>query len=201
MKKSLIMVPVLALLTACGTTTMVSVPNENINKREVPNWYLEHADVGSESKAWYKPWDKEGMYYAVAEDVSPSMEMAVKKATLKAKAKVADRVTGELNARTTIKYDEKGAPERPQGYGQAQDLIVNLISENVLRTYSVSQKSVVYSPEFGTYRAFVLIKINQKDVQALAAAYDNKKAVKLNGRVAGESLEEASTKLLKQTQQ
>ena len=88
MKKALVLIPIVALLTACGTTSMVAVPNENINKREVPNWYLEHADIGSESKAWYKPWDKEGMYYAVAEDVSPSMEMAVKKATLKAKAKV-----------------------------------------------------------------------------------------------------------------
>jgi hypothetical protein len=48
------------------------------------------------------------MYYAVAEDVSPSMEMAMKKATLKAKAKIADRVNGEMNNRTTMRLDERG---------------------------------------------------------------------------------------------
>jgi hypothetical protein len=76
---------------------MTTVQTENIDKKTVPTWYLEHDDFGTQQKAWYKPWDREGMYYAVAEDVSPSMEMAMKKATLKAKAKIADRVNGEMN--------------------------------------------------------------------------------------------------------
>ena len=99
MKKALVVISLTTALTACSTTSMEPLRTENISKREVPSWYLEHSDVGSESKGGWKFWDKEGYLYAVAEDVSPSMEMALKKSTLKAKAKVLDRITGEMNNR------------------------------------------------------------------------------------------------------
>jgi hypothetical protein len=197
--KKFMLVPIVVALTACSG--MTTLKTENIQERKVPTWYLDHADVGSESSAWYKPWDRNGMYYAVAEDVSPSMEMAIKKATLKAKAKIADRVNGEMNNRTTIKYDEKGTPDRPVGFNQAQDVIVNLIAESVLRTYGVEEKMVIYNPEVGNYRAFVMLKISKQDVQTLAATYDANKQVKLQGRVGGKSLDETAQEVLQQTRQ
>ena len=174
MKKALLLLPIVVALTACGG--MATLKTETLEQKKVPTWYLEHADAGSESKHWYTPWDRNGMYYAVAEDVSPSMEMALKKATLKAKAKIADRVNGEMNNRTTIKYDEHGAPGAPIGTMQAQDVIVNLIAETVLRTYGVEQKMVTYNSEQGNYRAFIMLKISQADVRMLASNYDQKKA-------------------------
>jgi hypothetical protein len=164
---------------------------------------LEHEDIGTEAKGWFKPWDREGMYYAVAEDVSPSMEMSVKKATLKAKAKIADRVNGEMNNRTTIKYDESGSPDRPIGQGQAQDVIVNMIAESLLRTYGIKEKMVIYNPEANNYRAFVMIKISQQDVKNMAALYDQNKSVKAKARtVAGDkSINDTANEVLKQARQ
>lgn len=200
MKKALVIAPlVAALLASCST--MTELKTENLEAKSVPTWYLDHVDTGAEG--WL--WNKEGMFYAVAEDVSPSMEMALKKATLKAKAKIADRVNGEMNNRTTIRYNEKGAPEAPIGDGAAQDVIVNLIAESLLRTYSVDDKMIIWNPELRNYRAFVLMKISKKDVDAIAAKYDQQKQMKLLGRsnqtVAGQTLEETTKEVLEQARQ
>jgi hypothetical protein len=195
MKKALVLVPIVALLTACSG--MQTLQTENLEKKQVPTWYLEHADTGKEG--WL--WNREGMFYAVAEDVSPSMEMALKKATLKAKAKIADRINGEMNNRTTIKYDEQGSPDKPIAHTQAQDVIVNLIAETILRTYGIEQKMVIYNPELQNYRAFVLMKITKKDVDTLAAKFDENKQVKLQGRVAGKSIDETAKEVLEQAKQ
>jgi hypothetical protein len=195
MKKIFALVPLVAMLVACSGMTQLKT--ENLDKKTVPTWYLEHADTGSESKG-LKFWDREGMFYAVAEDVSPSMEMAIKKATLKAKAKIADRVNGEMNNRTTMKYDESGNPERPVAQAQAQDVIVNLIAESIVRTYGLEQKMVIYNPELNNYRAFVLMKISKTDVDALASSFDQSKQVKLQGRVAGKTIDETATEVLEQ---
>jgi hypothetical protein len=197
MKKIALVTAILAL-TACSS--MTTVQTENIEKKTVPTWYLEHDDVGTQQKTWYKPWDREGMYYAVAEDVSPSMEMAMKKATLKAKAKIADRVNGEMNNRTTMRLDERGPVDRPSANSQAQDVIVNLIAESVVRTYGVEKKMVIYNPELNNYRAFVMLKITKEDVKAMADLYDQSKQVKLQGRVGGKSLDETASEVLQQTQ-
>ena len=195
MKKVLTLIPLVAMLVACSGMTQLKT--ENLDKKTVPTWYLEHADTGSESKG-LKFWDREGMFYAVAEDVSPSMEMAIKKATLKAKAKIADRVNGEMTNRTTMKYDESGNPERPVAQAQAQDVVVNLIAESIVRTYGLEQKMVIYNPELNNYRAFVLMKISKTDVDALAASFDQNKQVKLQGRVAGKTIDETATEVLDQ---
>lgn len=199
MKKALLVLPIVVALQACSS--MSTLQTENVEKKQVPTWYLDHADKGTESSAWYKPWDQEGYFYAVAEDVSPSMEMSLKKATLKAKAKIADRVNGEMNNRTTIKYEESGSPERPIGQGAAQDVIVNLIAESLLRTYGLEKKMVIYNPELRNYRTFVMIKISQKDVQTLAATYDQNKQSKIQRRVAGKSVDETAKEVLEQARQ
>jgi hypothetical protein len=195
--KKLALAIAIASLTACSG--MSTLQTENLDKKTVPTWYLDHIDTGTELKAWWKPWDRQGMYYAVAEDVSQSMEMAMKKATIKAKAKIADRVNGEMNNRTTIKLDEAGSIDRPTSRGQAQDVIVNLIAESVVRTYGVEKKMIVYNPELNNFRAFVMLKISQQDVQSLADLYDQNKQVKLQGRVGGKTLDQTATEVLDQT--
>jgi hypothetical protein len=195
--KKLALAIAIASLTACSG--MSTLQTENLDKKTVPTWYLDHIDTGTELKAWWKPWDRQGMYYAVAEDVSQSMEMAMKKATIKAKAKIADRVNGEMNNRTTIKLDEAGSVDRPTSRGQAQDVIVNLIAESVVRTYGVEKKMIVYNPELNNFRAFVMLKISQQDVQSLADLYDQNKQVKLQGRVGGKTLDQTATEVLDQT--
>lgn len=198
MKKLILVAAVFTGLVGCSS--MSEIKTETLSKKQVPTWYLEHVDTGSEMKSWFKPWDREGMYYAVAEDVSPSLEFAMKKATLKAKAKIADRVNGEMNNRSTIKIDETGTVDAPVARAQSQDVIVNLIAESVVRTYGVEKKMIVYNPEQRQYRAFVMLKISQKDVASMAQLYDQNKQVKLNGRVGGQSLEDTTSEVLKQSQ-
>ena len=197
MKKLLLALTVVGL---AGCSSMTELKTESLDKKTVPTWYLDHVDTGAEKSAWYKPWDQQGMYYAVAEDVSPSMEFAMKKATLKAKAKIADRVNGEMNNRSTIKIDEYGMVDSPIARAQAQDVIVNMIAESVVRTYGVEKKMIIYNPEARNFRAFVMLKISQKDVAAIAATYDQNTQVKLNSRVGGQSLEETTKEVLDQAQ-
>lgn len=199
MKKALAVSLIAAAITGCSS--MSTLQTENVERKQVPTWYLTHADTGTQGKSWLTPWDREGMFYAVAEDVSPSMEMSLKKATLKAKAKIADRVNGEMNNRTTLRYQESGTPEAPVGTAQAQDVIVNLISETVLRTYGIENKMVIYNPELRNYRSFVLMKISKADVDALAAKFDQNKQLKMQGRVAGKTLDETAQEVLNQTRQ
>lgn len=199
MQKIILITLIVSALTGCSSMTSIQkVDNEDVNTKQVPKWYLDHADTGSEADGW-KFWKRNGYFYAVAEDVSPSMEMALKKATLKAKAKIIDRVNGEMNNRTTMAYNEQGLPENPQGYQQAEDVIVNLIAESVLRTYALEKKMIIYNPDMRNYRAFVLMKITKADVDALAATYDQNKAIKLQNRVAGKTVDETAREVLEQT--
>jgi hypothetical protein len=173
MKKILFVLPIVAVLVGCsGMTDLRTVDNK---RQQVPTWYLEYADTTNESSSWYKPWDKTKYVYAVGEDVSPSMEMAVRKATLKAKAKLADRVRGELTNRTVIQYEETSNAQSPVGRSQAQDTYVNVIAESVLNNYGLAKKEVLYDRNRRNYRAFVMIQLTQDELDnVMAEGYDRR---------------------------
>ena len=182
------------LLSACANR-MVKLPIETTDAKEVPAWYLQHADTGTQG--WL--WNKEGMFYAVGSDVSPDMEMSHKKALIKAKAKIVDRVVGEVNNKTTYKLDETGNAERTIGRVEAQDLIVNIIADTSLRTYAVEKKLTVFNPEINNYRSFILIKITKTDVDAILKKYEQDKQNKLFSGQRLSNLEKSSDKLLNKT--
>jgi hypothetical protein len=182
------------LLGACANR-MVKLPIETTDAKEVPAWYLQHADTGTQG--WL--WNKEGMFYAVGSDVSPDMEMSHKKALIKAKAKIVDRVVGEVNNKTTYKLDETGNAERTIGRVEAQDLIVNIIADTSLRTYAVEKKLTVFNPEINNYRSFILIKITKTDVDAILKKYEQDKQNKLFSGQRSSNLEKSSDKLLNKT--
>jgi len=141
MKRHLNIIMVLALafvLSACSGR-MVNLPTENTKAKKVPNWYLKHQDTGKEGVLF------KGYYYAVAVAVSPDMEMSMKKAVLKAKAKITDRINGEMNNKTSIVYNETGSAENVQGTEQSEDVIVNFIS--ILGYFSL-QKLIDFKSEF-----------------------------------------------------
>ena len=177
------------LLNACANR-MVKLPTDNPKHKTVPAWYLNHEDNGKEGLIF-----RHGYFYAVAVAVSPDMEMSMKKAVLKAKAKITDRINGEMNNRTSIVYEEKGAAENVQGIEQSEDVIVNFISKTVLRTYSIEKKLTLYSKDNNNYRSFVLVKISQKDVNEIIALVESKKAMKLSS-----SISKISDKVLNQSE-
>lgn len=191
---NLIMVLVLGfILTACSGR-MVQLPTENTKAKQVPAWYLDHADTGKEG--WVL---RKGYYYAVAVAVSPDMEMSQKKAVLKAKAKITDRINGEMNNKTSINYTEKGAPESMTGVVESQDVIVNMIKQTVLRTYSVEKKLTMYNTDKNNYRSFVLMKISKKDVDGIIDLVEDKNNKKLASKITS-NINKTSDTVLKQSE-
>ena len=111
------------------------------------------------------------------------MEMSIKKAVLKAKSKIADRINGEMNNKTTIIYNESGSAEAVVGIEQSEDVIVNFISKTVLRTYKVEKKLTLFNTDKNNYRSFVLMKISKKEVDEIIALIESKKMVKLSNKI------------------
>ncbi len=196
MKRHLQIIMVLAMafvLSACSGR-MVNLPVENTKAKKVPAWYLDHEDTGKEG--WVL---RKGYYYAVAVAVSPDMEMSMKKAVLKAKAKITDRINGEMNNQTSIIYTEKGAPESMTGVVESKDSIVNMIKQTVLRTYSVDRKLTMFNTSKNNYRSFVLVKISKKDVEAIVKLVEAKNSIKLSAKVKS-TIDKTSAKVLKQSE-
>lgn len=194
MKRHLQIIMVLAMafvLSACSGR-MVNLPVENTKAKKVPAWYLDHEDTGKEG--WVL---RKGYYYAVAVAVSPDMEMSMKKAVLKAKAKITDRINGEMNNKTSIIYTEKGAPESMTGVVESQDTIVNMIKQTVLRTYSVEKKMTMFNTEKSNYRSFVLVKISKKDIDAIIQLVEEKNNLKLTSKISS-TIDKTSKKVLNQ---
>ena len=189
---NIIMVLVLGFVLSACSGRMVQLPLEDSKSKKVPAWYLDHEDTGKEG--WVL---RKGYYYAVAVAVSPDMEMSQKKAVLKAKAKITDRINGEMNNKTSINYTEKGASESMAGTVEAQDVIVNMIKETVLRTYSVDKKLTIYNTEKNNYRSFVLMKISKKDVDNIITLVEDKNNKKLISKL---KISDTSDKVLKQSE-
>ena len=123
---------------------------------KTPKWYVKY------------PHTTRKHYQEAASAVSPDLELAVKKATLLAKAKLADRINGEMNNRTTIKKDEAGTNESMTVTGQAQDIIVNMINDTLVRHYEVD-KQVIYTTKNKSYRVYIMVKLGRDHVDAIVS--------------------------------
>jgi uncharacterized protein YceK len=174
-------------LSACST---VNMPTMKSSENKVPRWFVNAEDTGNEG--WYLI-NRQPYYYAVATAVSPDMEMALKKATLKAKAKITDRVNGEMNNRTVIEYSETGQAENPTGTTQSNDTIVNVIKDTILRTYSTNEKECYRQTDINNWRCFVSVKIPKSDIDKLITQYDAPRLAKSN---VADTTDDAAKKVL-----
>ena len=86
-------------LSNCSTYTVKKDMSIKGELTKTPKWYIK-----------YKREDKSWMYEA-ASSVSPDLELAIKKSTLLAKAKLADRINGKMNNQSTINKTETGIDE------------------------------------------------------------------------------------------
>ena len=102
-----------------------------------------------------------------------------------------------MNNKTSINYSEKGASESMTGTVEAQDVIVNMIKQTVLRTYSVDKKITLYNTDKNNYRSFVLMKISKKDVDAIVKLVEDKNNKKLLSKL---KISDTSDKVLKQSE-
>ena len=74
---------------------------------------MNKSGVVDKTPKWYVDYDHETLfkYVETGTAVSPDLELSVKKAVLLAKAKLVDRINGEMNNRTTINKNEAGTNE------------------------------------------------------------------------------------------
>ena len=129
---------------------------------------MNKSGVVNKTPKWYVDYNHETMfkYQEAATAVSPDMELAVKKATLLAKAKLVDRINGEMNNRTTITKNEAGTNEDLNVTASSQDVIVNVIEDTLARGYEVT-KQEMFITKTKSYRAYVMIEVSKKEVEEI----------------------------------
>ena len=142
---------------------------------------MNKSGVVNKTPKWYVDYNHETMfkYQEAATAVSPDMELAVKKATLLAKAKLVDRINGEMNNRTTITKNEAGTNEDLNVTAGSQDVIVNVIKDTLARGYEVS-KQELYLTKTKSYRAYIMIEVSKKEVEEIINQANKKRLALIN---------------------
>ena len=147
------------MMSACTTTTQIVEREKDV----VPTWYMNCEDTGSEGWFW---WSKD-YYYACGGSVRGFKEAAYDKATQIAKTKIADRINGEVNKRTTIEYNDAGSEDSLSSSTQSQLLIVNKITDTAVRHYSQTE-GYLYKIN-GVYHYFVMVKVEKSIIDSLVS--------------------------------
>ena len=142
---------------------------------------MKKSGVVNKTPKWYVDYNHETMfkYQEAATAVSPDMELAVKKATLLAKAKLVDRINGEMNNRTTITKNEAGTNEDLNVTAGSQDVIVNVIKDTLARGYEVT-KQELYLTKTKSYRAYIMIEVSKKEVEEIINQANKKRLALIN---------------------
>ena len=144
------------LLTNCSTYSVKKDMTKDGYVNKTPNWYVNY-----DHETWKH-------FQEAAVSVSPDMELAVKKSILLAKAKLADRINGEINNRTTINKNEAGVNESLTVNAQSQDTIVNIIEDTLVRFYEVT-KQEIFITNNKSYRVYVMLEVSKKDIDKIIA--------------------------------
>ena len=155
------------LLANCSTYKIKPDMSKNGVVNKTPDWYVEYK---------HETWTK---YQEAATAVSPDMELAVKKATLLAKAKLVDRINGEINNRTTINKNEAGTNESLTVTAGSQDIVVNIIKDTLARGYEVT-KQEIFMTNHKSYRAYIMIELSKKEVEAIIDDINKRKVAMID---------------------
>jgi len=152
LKKAILVVTAGLLLAQCTTYKIKPDMNKSGVVDKTPKWYVKY--------------DRETLfkYQESGTAVSPDMELAVKKAVLLAKAKLVDRVNGEMNNDTIINKVESGTNEDLAVTGNSTDTINNVIEDTVAKGYKVT-KSEIFMTKNKSYRAYIMIEISKKEIE------------------------------------
>ena len=155
------------MLSNCSTYKIKSDMTKNGVVNKTPDWYVDYKHETLRK------------YQESATAVSPDMELAVKKAVLLAKAKLADRINGEMNNRTTINKNEAGTNENLTVSAGSQDTVVNMISDTLVRHYKVT-KQEIFMTNHKSYRVYVMLEVSKKDIKKIIAELQSSKKAIIN---------------------
>ena len=176
--KAVLVVMACVALTNCSTYKIKPDMAKNGYVNKAPKWYVDY-----DHETFRK-------YQEAATAVSPDMELAVKKSIMLAKAKLADRINGEMNNRTTISKNEAGTNENLTVTAGSQDTIVNMIEDTLVRHYEVT-KQEIYVTQHKSYRVYVMLEISKKEIDKIVADINKKKiAVKIDTKAINKAADE-----------
>jgi len=152
---------------------------------------MNKSGVVNKTPKWYVDYNHETMFkwQEAASAVSPDMELAVKKATMLAKAKLVDRINGEMNNRTTIKKDEAGTNEDLNVKSGSQDIVVNVIEDTLARGYKIT-KQEMFSTKNKSYRVYVMIEVSKKRVEEIISEVNKNKLAMIDSNAITEAAEQ-----------
>ena len=142
---------------------------------------MNKSGIVDKTPKWYVDYDHETLfkYVETGTAVSPDLELAVKKAVLLAKAKLVDRINGEVNNRTTINKNEAGTNEDLTVTAGSQDVIVNIIESTLARGYEV-KKQEIFLTKHKSYRAYVMVELSKKEVEAIIEAVNKRETASID---------------------
>ena len=167
MTKIILMLVTSLMLAQCSTYKIKPDMNKSGVVNKTPKWYVKY-----DHETMFK-------YQEAGTAVSPDMELAVKKAILLAKAKLVDRINGEVNNRTTITKNEAGTNEDLTVQAGSQDVIVNIIKDTLARGYEV-KKQEIFTTKHKSYRAYVMVELSKKEVEAIIEALNKSKTASID---------------------
>ena len=161
--KSKIVVAITALslfLVACGSTHTIKQEatfnsDDSVKQvlNEVPQWYID-SEV---KKGLITNRDADQFIYGVGTSVRPDLQLAINKATMVAKADLADQINGELNARSEQFITELGQEGNKQVASRVEETIVNVISNTTVVGYDEFAKDIFITSD-QNYRVYIGLK-------------------------------------------
>ena len=155
------------LLANCSTYSVKKDMTKDGYVNKTPKWYVDY-----DHETWKT-------FQEAAVSVSPDMELAVKKSILLAKAKLADRINGEINNRTTINKNEAGTNESLTVIAGSQDIVVNIIKDTLARGYEVT-KQEIFMTNHKSYRVYIMIELSKKEVEAIIDDINKRKVAMID---------------------
>ena len=186
-------------LAACSSTHTIkqeaTFESDGVVKQvlnEVPQWYID-AEV---KKGLITNRDADQFIYGVGTSVSPDLQLAINKATMVAKADLADQINGELNARSEQFITELGQEGNKQVASRVEETIVNTISATTVVGYDEFAKDIFITAD-QNYRVYVGLKWGYNENNNLFAYIqdDHNLQIEMNANV-DELAEEAYEKVM-----
>ena len=177
MTKMILMLVTGLMLAQCSTYKIKPDMNKSGVVNKTPKWYVDY-----NHETMFK-------YQEAATAVSPDMELALKKATLLAKAKLVDRINGEMNNRTTITKNEAGTNEDLNVTAGSQDVIVNVIEDTLARGYEVT-KQEMFITKTKSYRVYVMIEVSKKEVEEIITQVNKRRLALIDTKAINDQAKE-----------
>lgn len=193
-----IMLVVIGLLgVGCSSTTYQIKSESGKVVNTVPSWFM--ADI-KESKAcdlsmWTKKDNNKKCIYGMGTAVSPSLDLAIEKAKMKAKADLADLVKGEMNKQSKQYAKEIGTSvNKKQVANDFETVTVNEIKATVVKGYEIFEQDVTLTVN-GNYRAWVGLRLPLGEFNKL---YEYNAEQILNAYKVDDKSKEAYSNLMKE---